>query len=67
MTYRVGDDVVVEREPDGVCAACNVVAEVRPYGPGGTLICFPCGKQDPEGTARRMLLALYGPQDTTRS
>ncbi len=30
------------------CASCGKVAEVRPYGPGGSLICFDCAFGTPE-------------------
>jgi hypothetical protein len=30
------------------CCACGpTTLELRPYGPGGALICFPCMKGDP--------------------
>ncbi len=36
-----------------VCGQCGVEAgkgkdELRPYGPGGSLICYSCGTSDPE-------------------
>ena len=60
MTYRVGDTVIFDAEPERACELCGKVAETRPYGPGGKRICFECGKKDPEGTKRRMDKALFG-------
>ena len=34
-----------------ICADCGVAAECRPYGSGGSWVCFKCGMKD-EATAR---------------
>ena len=36
------------------CDQCGEVAELRPFGPGGSLICFDCGRLDIKGTEARM-------------
>jgi hypothetical protein len=30
------------------CHYCGTTDDTRPYGPGGSSICFPCMKADPE-------------------
>lgn len=30
------------------CARCGEVEDTRPYGPGGTQICMPCVRSDPQ-------------------
>lgn len=34
------------------CETCNEAGELRPYGPGGSLICFDCAFATPETTAQ---------------
>ena len=60
MSKRIGNVVIIEVEPDGKCEVCGVIAETRPYGPGGIRICYPCGMRDQEGTDRRMNQTLFG-------
>lgn len=61
MTQRIGNVVIIEEEPEGVCEQCGVLAEeTRPYGPGGIRICFDCGMKDEKGTHERMMYALWG-------
>lgn len=37
------------KEDSGICFYCKkAVHDLRPYGPGGSLICFPCMKENPE-------------------
>lgn len=60
MSGRIGNIIVTAPEPDGVCSGCGLVDEVRPYGPGGSLICYPCGMKDRENTNRRMGIVLFG-------
>ena len=35
------------------CDQCGNIGELRPYGPGGSLICHPCGQLDVEATKAR--------------
>ena len=36
----------------GTCNQCNKERNTRPYGPGGSLICFDCAFATPESTKR---------------
>jgi len=40
------------------CDLCGDIAELRPYGPNGETICYPCGKKDPKTTERKMKEAM---------
>lgn len=61
----VGDGfkfIIIEPEGDEVCTICGELRELRPYGPGGSRICFDCGmaperKQEAD---RRMYAFLNG-------
>lgn len=54
MTHVADGVLVVCAEAAQQCDDCGRVDELRPYGPGGSKICHPCGQKDPEGTARRL-------------
>lgn len=43
---------VIEAEAPAKCELCGEVKELRPYGPNGENVCFPCGMKD-EAAARR--------------
>ena len=45
--------LIVESENPQQCDDCGEIRELRPYGPGGSMICFQCSEKDPEGTKRR--------------
>jgi len=53
MSRVEGSVFITEPEAPARCEDCGKLAELRPYGPGGTRICFECGEKDPEGTERR--------------
>lgn len=55
MTRRLknGGVIIEATEPD-ICELCGNKAELRPYGPGGKNICYPCGKKNAADTERRM-------------
>jgi hypothetical protein len=55
MSYIVGTEFVIEREPAEPCELCGTVAELRPYGPNKERICRPCGQKDPATTRARMV------------
>ena len=40
------------KRPNSQCDLCGKVAEVRPYGPKGEYVCFPCGMKNEEATKR---------------
>jgi hypothetical protein len=39
--------VIAAEEPQQ-CDECGKIDELRPYGPGGKAICFPCFEAHPE-------------------
>lgn len=41
----------------GICTLCNTEKDTRPYGVGGSLVCFECAMSTPERKqqAERML------------
>ena len=66
MSKRIGNTIVIEPESHRVCQVCGKSSECRPYGPGGTDVCYECGMKDPEGTRKRMKHVLFGdPLDAT--
>ena len=63
MSVRIGDIGVIEPEPDRVCTLCGNYTETRPYGPGGSRICFECANATPEMKAlarHNMGIQLFG-------
>lgn len=46
---------IIQEQGKAPCELCQRVAELRPYGPNGENICFPCGMVDEEGTKARFL------------
>ena len=59
MTVRIGNVVLLAPERPQQCDDCGKIAELRPYGPGGSMVCFECGMKDEEGTTRRFSAALF--------
>lgn len=41
-------------EPKGICSRCEQRRELRPYGPGGALVCHPCAQLNPVELVRGM-------------
>ena len=60
MTDRIDNTVFIELELEQQCDDCGLIAELRPYGPGGSCICHDCGKKDQDATNKRMEQALFG-------
>ena len=50
---------VIYQENPQQCDFCGQVAELRPYGPKGEVVCFPCGMKD-EAAAKRQMDKLMG-------
>jgi len=46
--------------PTGACDICGAQGELRPYGPQGEWICFPCAMKDEATTARRYREHVFG-------
>lgn len=57
LLRAAGASVIGEGNPE-LCELCGDTAELRPYGPGGKRICFPCGQKDPKTTAEQAKLRL---------
>jgi len=60
MTRKIGNVVIIEEEPEGICEICGKKAELRPYGPNGERICFECGMKDEETTMKMSAKILLG-------
>ena len=48
--YELREALELEQQ----CDDCGKIAELRPYGPGGSCICFQCMLKDEEGAKQRM-------------
>ncbi|MCK5450275.1 MAG: hypothetical protein KAI70_00765 [Candidatus Omnitrophica bacterium] len=48
----------IEAEKPQQCDSCGKIAELRPYGPGGSCICFVCGMKDEPGALSRFVALL---------
>ncbi len=40
------------------CDDCGKIKELRPYGPGGSVVCFRCGMKDEREAIRRFAAAI---------
>ena len=63
--FRIlGDQIIeaerfIEQQKPQQCDLCGQVAELRPYGPNGEAVCFPCGmKDEPAGFWREGTVAV---------
>lgn len=45
---------------NGKCELCGKTADVRPYGPGGKFVCFPCGMKDEDEAKRQFYKLMEG-------
>lgn len=57
--------VLDRRDPhafDGICEMCNVIDELRPYGPNNESICYTCAMKDEATTARKFREMMEGQQ-----
>ena len=55
MTHVVDGQMIIENEPPQQCDMCGTIAELRPYGPNGSMICYECGQLDEPHTFARAL------------
>lgn len=46
MIFTTPGVTVIGKTEPMECELCGIEAEVRPYGPNGELVCFPCGMKD---------------------
>ena len=59
----IGDEPVVVAgiisvEKPQQCDDCGEIKELRPYGPGGSMVCHPCGMKDEDEAKRQFLKAI---------
>ena len=52
MTRKIGNVLIISKEKKQQCDLCGIIAELRPYGPNGEVICFDCGMKHRETTQR---------------
>lgn len=50
---------IISVEKPQQCDDCGEIKELRPYGPGGSMVCFQCGMKD-EAEAKRRVAAAIG-------
>jgi hypothetical protein len=43
---------LIAAQPADTCEFCGKDAELRPYGPKGERVCFPCAMKDEEAMKR---------------
>lgn len=60
MSKRIGEVSIIEVEPDFICGTCGKITECRPYGPGGSEICYDCGMKIPDIIKHNMGIKLFG-------
>lgn len=63
MTRRKGKVLYLEAEKPQQCDLCGKIAELRPYGPNGECVCFPCGMKNPEAAERQFVRRMQGGRD----
>jgi len=49
---------IIAAEKPQQCDLCGKIAELRPYGPNGEAVCFPCGMKDKAAAKRAFLKRL---------
>ncbi len=50
--------ILLEPEKPQQCDDCGEIAELRPYGPGGSVVCFECAMKTPEEAERQFCRVL---------
>lgn len=55
MTRRISNLLIIEEENPQQCDFCSKIAELRPYGPNGEVICLNCAMEDEESTKQKFL------------
>jgi len=56
-----GNFVIAAENPQQ-CDFCGGIAELRPYGPNGETVCFPCAMKDEPSAKRQFQKRLDMPQ-----
>lgn len=55
MTRRVGNVVIIEDEPDKICARCKKLTDCRPFASDGSQICLDCStKKERDAYAKKL-------------
>ena len=54
-----GPGFIAEERPM-VCSMCGAFEETRPYGPGGSRLCFGCAMKDEKQAERQFALQVLG-------
>lgn len=59
-----GPGFITEDAFHEACELCGKVSELRPYGPNGEDVCFPCGMKDEEAAKRAMNKLVFGKENS---
>lgn len=60
MSHRIGRLIVIAPMAEAKCEACGKMEELRPYGPGGSCVCYECAMKTPEIADHNMAIQLFG-------
>ena len=52
VTDALEDGRLITAQEHRKCQMCGETAELRPYGPNGERVCFPCAMKDEEAARR---------------
>ena len=64
MSERLKDGtVIIKAERPDFCELCGEKAELRPYGPHGEYVCFPCGMKNEKAAKKMFERTLLGKTD----
>jgi hypothetical protein len=55
---------IIEAEKPRFCQMCGAFKELRPYGPNGEEVCFPCGMKDENAARQGFSRLVLGAKDT---
>ena len=51
---------IIATEKPQQCDDCGEIAGLRPYGPRGSMVCFPCGMKDEAEAKRQFRRVVFG-------
>lgn len=64
MTRRmVKNALLIEAEEPQQCDFCGEIRELRPYGPNGEAVCFPCAMKDEKAAERQFAKRLIAQEE----
>ncbi len=58
MTKKIGNKIIIEETKPSNCSSCTKIKELRPYGKGGSWVCFDCAMKD-EGEMKKQFSKLF--------